>query len=230
MKGIRGIGFGLVCAFCVFVFVGIPLSSAELPKVKMKSCEVSLVNMENIFSGKESITLAPYFEIANPNNFPIRIAELNYEIFLKDYLCAGKSMPLNYYIPARSKITVSSAFSITWTNMAIWVWGKGGFSMADATKEILPLWKNLNGELFSPPMKEIWDKVPEEYPQYLAKGQIDMIVPKGGKLSSNYSTTWKSSSDYVTIQHSNCDCGIGAVIQSPFFPQTTGTVSPLTRP
>lgn len=196
MRRIQGIGFVLVCIFCMVVSIEIPLLSAEEPKVKMKPCEVSLVDMENVFLGQESISVAPYFQIANPNNFPIRITELQYEIFLKDYLCDGKSMPLSYYIPAKSKITVSSAFAMLWPNMAIYEQVKTGKSMEDATKAILPLWKNLNGQLFNPQMKEIWDKIPEAYPEYSARGQIDMIGPKGEKLSSNYSTSWKQSSEY----------------------------------
>ena len=196
MKRIQGIGFLLVCLFCLVVVISTPLSSAEAQKVKMKPCGVRLVDMENIFLGTESITVAPYFEIANPNNFPIRVEALQYEILLKDYVCDGKSMDLNYYIPAKTKITVSSAFAMLWPNMAIFEQVKTGRSMQDAVKEILPLWKNLNGQLFNPQMKEIWDKIPEEYPEYSARGQIDTIGPKGEKLSSNYSTTWKQSSEY----------------------------------
>jgi len=196
MRRIQGLGCVLVCVFCMVVAIGSPLSSAEAQKVKMKPCEVSLVDMENIFLGTESISVAPYFAIANPNDFPVRIPELRYEILLKDYICDGKSMHLDYYIPAKSKITVSSAFAMLWPNMAIWEQGKTGKSMQDAIMVILPLWKNLNGQLFNPQMKEIWDKIPEEYPQFLAKGQIDMIGPKGETLTSNYSATWKQSSEY----------------------------------
>ncbi len=196
MRRIQSIGVVLVCVFCMVVSIGISLSSAEGPKVKMKPCEVSLVDMENIYLGKDNIAVAPYFKIANPNNFPVRIPELRYEILLKDYVCDGKSMELNYYIPAKSMIKVSSAFAMLWPNMAIFEQVKTGKSMDEATKAILPLWKNLNGQLFSPGLKEIWDKIPEEYPEYSARGQIDMVGPSGEKLTSSYSTTWKQSSEY----------------------------------
>jgi hypothetical protein len=196
MRRIQGIRFVLVCFICLFVAIGTPLSSAEAQKLKMKPCEVTLADMENIFLGTESVTVAPYFTITNPNNFPVRIPEFKYAILLKDYICDGKSMPYNYYIPAKGKITLSSAFAMLWPNMAIWEQSKTGKDMANAIQAILPLWKNLNGQLFNPQMKEVWDKIPEEPPIYLAKGQIDMIGPKGEKLSLDYSTTWKQSAEY----------------------------------
>lgn len=195
MKKLKFLGFALVSAVCIFTLAGASLSFAAGPQAKIKPCEVKLVNMENIYLGKDSICLAPYFEISNPNNFPVTIDELTYEMFVKDFLVDGKTLS-KFYLPAKSKITLTSAFAMEWPHLAMYASSFKGRDMGEGIGEILPLWKGMNGQLFNPKLKEEWDKITPEAPQFVAKGKIDIIGPKGRSLSSEYSTTYKQSSEY----------------------------------
>ncbi|MBE9570404.1 MAG: hypothetical protein IMF11_07250 [Proteobacteria bacterium] len=190
--------FLLIILLCFFLSYGgsAPLTIAGASAGEIKACQVRIPLIENIYTGKESISLAPNFEISNPNNFPVTVKELEYEIFLKDMLCDGKNLILNYYIPAKGKIVVSSAFPVTWVDMVLWVWQTKGVSMSDAIKEVLPIWKNLNGKLFNPKLKKLWDQIPSEHPLFNLKGQINIIGPGGKTLASEYSTTWSMSDGY----------------------------------
>ena len=188
----------LVIAVPVFLVISGGLSPfiAESAETGIKPCQVSIPAIENIFLGKESISLAPYFEISNPNNFPVTLNELRYSIYLKDCLCDGKSLPLNYFIPARGKIMVSSAFAVTWVNLSMWIWQTQGKSMGVAIKEILPTWKGLNGKLFNPKMKKLWAQIPKKHPLFAVNGEIDILGPKGQTTTFDYSTTWSLSERY----------------------------------
>jgi len=139
--------------------------------------------------------LAPYFEISNPNNFPVTLNSLNYEILLKDFVVDGKTLP-TYYIPAKGKITLTSAFSIQWPHLAMYVSSFKGRDLGEGIQEILPLWKGMNGELFNPKLQEAWDKIKPESPEFVAKGQIDITGPKNQELSTEFTSTYKQSSEY----------------------------------
>jgi LEA14-like dessication related protein len=195
MKKLKFLGFVLVSAVCIITLAGASLCFAAGPKAKIKPCEVKLVNMENIYLGKDSICLSPYFEVSNPNNFPVAIDELTYEILLKDFVVDGKTLP-KYYIPAKGKITLMSAFAMEWPHLAMYSSSFQGREMGEGIQVILPLWKGMNGQLFNPKLKEAWDKITPEYPEFTAKGKIDTIGPKKQKTTSEYSTTYKQSLDY----------------------------------
>ena len=195
MKKLKFLGFAVVSAVCIFTLAGASLSFAAGPQAKIKPCEVKLVNMENIYLGKDSICLAPYFEISNPNNFPVTLDQLTYEIFLRGFVVDGKSFSGNC-IPAKGKVTLTSAFAMEWVHLAMYAAQFKGRKMGEGFEEILPLWKGLEGQLFNPKMKEAWDKITPEYPEFTAKGNIQIIGPKNRTLSSEYSTTYKQSSEY----------------------------------
>jgi LEA14-like dessication related protein len=203
MERIKLLLFMLLLSICFLVTngcqsMGTPSSGVEVPIAKIKPCQVSVPMMENIFTGQESISLAPYFTISNPNDFPVTLSELRYNIYLmnKTFLCDGKTLPLNYIIPANGQITVTSAFAVTWVNLSMWIWSTQGKDMSQAINEILPLWKGLNGGLFNPKLKDSWDKTPEKPPVFDVTGGIDILGPKGQAMTSDYSTTWTLSGEY----------------------------------
>jgi len=195
MKKLKFLGFVLVSVVCAFILAGASLSFAAGPQAKIKPCAVKLVNMENIYLGKDCICLAPYFEVSNPNNFPVTIDELTYEILLRDFVVDGKTLP-KYYIPANGKITIISAFAMEWPHLAMYSSSFQGRDLGEGIQVILPLWKGMNGQLFNPKLKEAWDKITPVPPEFVVKGNIDTIGPKNQKTSSKYSTTYKQSSEY----------------------------------
>lgn len=171
---------------------------SEAGKTEIKPCQVSVPMIEQIFAGKESVSIAPYFKISNPNDFPVTLSELRYRVYLmdKDYLCDGKGLDLNYIIPAKGDVTVSSAFAVQWVNLAMWLWDQQGKTMPVAVKDMLPLWKGLNGKLFNPKMKKLWDPIPIKHPVFDIDGEIDILRPGGEIVTYNYETTWTMPEEY----------------------------------
>jgi len=196
MKKSLALKFLLVGVFCVIILCGFRVSSLAAPKNVMKAPEVQLVNVENLFSGKESVVLAPYFEVRNPNNFPIIIDQFTFNVQVKEFFADGNNLALGYYIPAKSKVTLSSAFVLTWVNMAMSIWQTKGTPMPEAVKQIVPLWKNLNGQIFNPAFQEPWEKIPQEYPQFTSEGEVVAIGPDKQSQVFKFATSWKLSSEY----------------------------------
>lgn len=162
---------------------------------KIKPCDVIVPIVENIFLGKESVTLAPAFQISNPNDFQVSVKSLSYEVSIMPWYLGGDNKSLDLYVPAKGKITVSGAFPIKWVDMSLYIMQIKGVSMAQAMGMVLPVWKGLNGELFNDKLKEDWGKAPAEHPLFSFKGQLHTMSPGGQELRSDYSTTFKMSSD-----------------------------------
>lgn len=193
MKKIKFLVCVLLSTACIVALTGVSLSNAAEDEIK--PCQVILVNMENIHLGKESICLAPYFEISNPNDFPVTLNSLNYEISLRDFIVDAKTLP-TYYIPAKGKIILTSAFAMEWPHLAMYVSSFKGRELIEGIKEILPLWKGMNGQLFNPKLQEAWDKIPPQTPEFVATGEINITGPQNQELSTEYTSTYKQSSEY----------------------------------
>jgi len=189
--------FLIVGVFCATILAGFGLSSLAAPKDAMKAPEVQLVSVENLFLGKESVVLAPQYEIRNPNNFPIIIDQFSYNVSVKGFYGDGNNVPLGYYLPAKSKIPLSvNAFALTWANMGLAVWQQTGAPMGEAVKQIVPLWKNLNGQLFNPAFQEAWDKIPKENPEFTSDGEVLVIGPDKQSKVFKFATVWKLPAEY----------------------------------
>lgn len=176
----------LMLAGSIMVSGCAPAAEAEL-----KPCEVNVPLIENLFLGTESITLDPLFVISNPNDYEVKVRKLEYEAATKVWLLGGREMALEAFIPAKGEIRVSSAFTIGFINLSLWLLQTNPISMGEAMAGTIPLWKSLDGGLFNPALQAVWDGAPVEAPIFNIKGKIHTMSPGGQELVVDFSTSWQ---------------------------------------
>lgn len=164
----------------------------EVPEATIKPCEVSVAAIETDWAGTESISITPIFTIYNPNDYFVTLGKMTYCAMVDDWLAGDRELLLNVAVPpmGESSVIVGTC-ALNWANMAGWYSGMAGIRFDEAIPEIVPLWKNLNGGLFNPALKEKWDAAPEKTPVFDITGRIEMESPEGQALTIDYSTTWQ---------------------------------------
>lgn len=185
---VSGMILALVGSVIAFGCAPAPAPAVE---AELKPCEVSVPLIENIFLGKECISLAPTFAIYNPNDYEVNIEKLEYEAVVQDWWVGGRDVALNVFIPAKAEIKVSGAFVLGFVDLAMWLWNEKGVSMGAAMAAAIPLWKSLDGALMVPALQEVWDKAPVERPTFEFEGRIHIVSPEGQELVTDFSTTWQ---------------------------------------
>lgn len=162
------------------------------PEATIKPCEVSVPVIETGVAGAESIVLSPEFDIYNPNDYAVTVRVLRYDMTIEGYLLGTRDVIVNICVPAKGTSTIiGGMITLLPANWAGIIATKDGLTFGEGFVKVVPLWKNLDGLLFSAGLKDAWDAAPEKLPVFALDGRIETRSPEGQELITDYSATYQ---------------------------------------
>jgi len=167
-----------------------PKEAAEVPQEELLPCELKLIEVTTVFAGKESITFAPALSVSNPNSVQVALTLPFYQFFADGQLVEGKQFLDKVYIPAKTEVRLTHAFTAIQPNLVGRVLiGKGG-SPGQAMMSVLPLWKTMGGVLPVDALKDQWDAIPTKACLFEAGGRV-RLSSQLGALEMPFRLEWQ---------------------------------------
>lgn len=151
-------GFMVTMAIVVLSTIGLAAcAGGKTTAAEFKPVDVALADVYTVFGGKESITLQADFKVKNPNSTEVKLDSFEFTLAANDKNFGYLQTAADYYIPADTEITVSGVVSVPFSNVVSeMVMGKG-LSAGDASKAVLPYWKQMGGVNPVDALKPVWD-------------------------------------------------------------------------
>ena len=87
-----------------------PAPESPPAEAELKSLQVSISGVTNIFAGKESISTMVTWVISNPNDYEVRLDSFEYELSVSNRMVFGEKIIYVYYIPAAEEIILDRPY------------------------------------------------------------------------------------------------------------------------
>jgi hypothetical protein len=188
-------GKTLIIVMLVLIVASVGLfgcAPAATQEAAIKHCEVGVPLIETGHAGAEAIVLSPEFDIYNPNDYAVTVRVLRYDMTIEGYLAGTRDVILDMCVPAMGTgRVVGGMITLVPANWAGVISTKDGVTFAEGFAKVAPLWKNLDGLLFSAGLQDAWDAAPEKLPVFTIDGRIETRSLGGQELITDFSLTYQ---------------------------------------
>jgi len=101
----------LMGIIAIFLAVGCQTIGTQEAKAKeLLPVNVKLVDLSNIYTGKEAIIVDMVFTISNPNPIPVTVSQLEWTVSVEKKRLGALAVPEGVYIPAKGEAQVRKTY------------------------------------------------------------------------------------------------------------------------